>query len=127
LDGTKHEKSYTLDQVSDFIDQNIQYTNLKYFFMSVGCNDCDAHDAETVVGKLRNIVTKSKSRYPLIKTIVSEITPRRDDRDVIVKNANVLMNRFVKDSENVYIVRNSNLRNANFTFHEDNKHIEIPI
>ena len=123
LNGTKHEKKFTLDEVHDFIDQDINYTNLKYFFMSVGCNDCDTLDAETVVDKLKSIVAKLKSRYPLIKIIVSEITPRKDDRDEIVKDANVLINRFVKESEKVFVVRNSNLRNRNYTFHEDNKHI----
>ena len=123
LDGTKYEKTYTLEQVSQSIDRDVNYKNLKYFLISVGCNDCDSKDAESVVEELKNIVTKLKSHYPFIKTIVSEITPRKDDRDEVVKEANVLINRFVKDSDNVYIVRNSNLRNRNYTFHEDNKHI----
>ena len=123
LDGTKYEKTFTLDEVSNVVDRDIQYNKLKYFFISVGCNDCDSEDAESVVEKLKNIVSRLKSRYPSIKTIVSEITPRQDNRDEIVKEANVLINRFVENSDRVYVVRNSNLRNSNYTFHEDNKHI----
>ena len=122
LDGTKYVKTYRLDQVEEFIDKNTRYANLKYFMISVGCNDCDRQDANSVAEKLEALVEKIKSQYPLVKVIVGEITPRQDERDEIVQDANVLINRFVKASNNVFVIRNSNMRNRQYSFHEDNKH-----
>ena len=122
LDGTKYVKTYTLDEVNNFMDQKTTYPNLKYFLISVGCNDCDNQEPQEVTLKLQDLVTKIKTQYPQVKVIVGEITPRKDRRDEVVKEANVMINRFVRDTSNLYIIRNSNMRNTNYTFHEDNKH-----
>ena len=124
LDGTLYKKTFTLQQVEAVIDQDeICYNNLNYFLISVGCNDCDEKDAETVAEDMKNLILKLKSKFPQVKIIVGEITPRQDTRDEIVKDANVLINRLVKQERNVFVIRNSNLRNSGFTYHEDNKHI----
>ena len=124
MDGTIHKKTYTLEEVDAVVDrEDRKYNKLKYFMFSVGCNDCDNQTADEVVEKLKNIVMKVQTKFPQVKVIIGEITPRNDNRDQIVKDANILINRFVKDRQNVYVIRNSNLRDRNFTFHEDIKHI----
>ena len=59
--------------------------------------------------------------HPHIEIIIGEITPRKDAKDTVVQDANVLLNRFVKDQQD--IIRNYSLRRTGYVFHEDNKHI----
>ena len=37
LDSTKHKECCTLSQVSQIVSRNIEYSNLKYVFIMVGC------------------------------------------------------------------------------------------
>ena len=106
LQGTEFKRCGVLEEVEEHIDRKILFSKLQYFFMSVGCNDIDSKDGQEVFGEMRNIVLNIKHLYPNVKVIVSEITPRMDDRDQEVKNANRLLNEFVKGQQDVYITRN---------------------
>ena len=121
LDGTKYEKCYTLDQVNRVVDRSVKYTKLKYFLIAVGCNDLDEHEAYEVFGAIRNIVTKLQHMHHGIKVIIGEITPRMDNRDSAVQEVNASIKDLKDSNANVYVIRNSNLRNS--SFFRDNKHI----
>ena len=123
LDGTEFRTCYTIADINKHIDRKVKYTNLKYFFMSVGCNDLDSRSAEEVFESICDTVTKMKASYPRIKIIISEITPRMDDKDVKVIRTNELLNEYVKGRDMVYITRNSNLRDPKFFYPGDSKHI----
>ena len=79
-------------------------------------------DGKKVCIKLFTIINKIESRFPGIKVIVSEITPRMDNRDSEVKICNNMMNGFAKHRNNIFVVGHSNLRGSQF-FH-DTKHIK---
>ena len=59
LDGTRYERTYTLEQVDSFIDRDMEYRNLNYFLISVGTNNTDNDDAETVVEKLKKDLSRN--------------------------------------------------------------------
>ena len=72
---------------------------------------------------IRDTVSKVMNLYPEIKLIISEVTPRMDELDCQVQEANILLNELVESCENLFIVRNSNLRNQDFFNPDDPKHI----
>ena len=123
LDGTEYKKCYTLNQVSHVVDRKIEYRNLKYFLISVGCNDLDAKEPEEVFNAIRDIASQLKTAYPEIKIIIGEITPRMDERDSAVVETNGMINEFAGDLDHIYVIKNSNLRDSKFFYQGDAKHI----
>ena len=123
LNGTEFKRCGDLKKVNEHIDRKVLFTQLKYFFISVGCNDLDTKSGEEVFHEMKDTVLKLKRLHPNIKIIISEITPRMDDLDSEVREANKLLNELVKNSTDVYIVRNGNLRKKSFFYHGDPKHI----
>ena len=121
LKGTQVKSCGNLAEVNKIIDSNIKYTKLKYFFMNVGCNDLDNHNAEEVFRKIQNTSEKLKMLHPDLKIIVSEIIPRMDDKDDRVKETNLLLNKYVHTVGNIYVVHNYNLRDPDFF--TDAKHL----
>ena len=119
----KHCICYTLSDVNKVIDQKVKYASLKYFMLSVGCNDLDHNDAINVFDDLKKIVTKLQTLYPHIKIIVGEITPQMDSKDELVKEINILINEYAVSKDNMYIIRNSNMRHKKFFYPGDSKHI----
>ena len=122
LDGTKHIRCGTLDEVMDVINSNIEYSNLKYFFVSCGCNDLDYRNGGEVFMSIKQIVEKLKVLYPDIKIILSEITPRMDAADEKVKTTNTLLDPYSKQCDNVFLTRHSNMRKKEFFMPNDSKH-----
>ena len=122
LDGTKHIRCGTLDDVMNVIDSNIDYTNLKYFFISCGCNDLDYRNGGEVFTSMKAIVEKLKILYPHIKIILSEVTPRMDAIDEKVKVINFLLDPYAKRTQNVFLVNHSNMRRSEFFAPGDSKH-----
>ena len=123
LDGTEHRKCYTLEEVENVANNTENYKNLKYFLISVGCNDLDRNDPETVFDKIRGIVSRLLEIHPHMKIIIGEITPRMDEKDDLVVTANELINRFAESNEKLYVIKNSNLRDPYFFYRGDSKHI----
>ena len=123
LDGTEYNKCFTIPQVDSIISRNIKYTKLEYFMMSVGCNDLDHKEARDVFESMKKVVNKLCCLYPGVKVIIGEITPRMDAKDAAVKEVNELINRYGKTLKDVFIIRNSNLRDPKFFSPTDNKHI----
>ena len=62
--------------------------------------------------------------YPNAKIIVSELTPRKDARDNEVIECNKPLVSYVKSKEYMYFAKQSNLRDPDYTFFDDAKHIK---
>ena len=62
-----------------------------------------------------------RSRFPGIKIIASEVTPRLDDKDSEVKIINDLINTYGRENNDIFIAHHSNLRDRDFLY--DAKHI----
>ena len=122
LNGTKVKSCGNWREVNKIVDEKTKYTNLKYFFTNVGCNDLDYHKGDEVFNNMKHTIEKLKTKYPGIKIIISEITPRMDELDIEVKVTNTLLNQYVKRTEDTYITWNSNLRDPDFFY--DTKHIK---
>ena len=95
----------------------------KYILLHVGVNDIDTRTPEQVSEHLRAILQSMKKKFNRVQIIVSEITPRNDDKDENVKRCNELINSICKDKDYITIARHSNLRNDDWSLHEDVKHI----
>ena len=83
----------------------------------------ESSSGEEVFKKIQTTVEKLKTKYPNVKVIASEVTPRLDEFDTQVKDCNKLLNDYVSESNNVYIARHSNLRDPTF-FLADKKHLQ---
>ena len=95
-----------------------KYTNLKYFFMSVGCNDVVHKTPHQLFTSIHELVVKLKESFPGIKVILSEVTPRMDEYDKRVEETNVLLQQYVRSNQELFLTRNSNLRNPDFYWND---------
>ena len=109
-------------ELNSFVDSLSSLRQLKYFFISVGCNDLDNYDGEVVFAGIKHTSERLREKFPHIKIVLSEITPRMDERDDQVKSANTLLQQYVEQHENTFLTRNSNMRNRDFF--EDAKHFK---
>ena len=73
---------------------------------------------------LIEVVHKIRHYHPLMKIIVSEVTPRQIFRDDEVKKCNLALHSSLLHETNVTLAFHSNLRNDEWTFHKknDDKH-----
>ena len=78
---------------------------------------------EQVSEHLRAILHTMRKKLKEVQIIVSEITPRNDNKDDDVIRCNELINSMCADKDYITIVQHSNLRNDNWSLHEDAKHI----
>ena len=97
-------------------------TSLKSILIHTGVNDTDDTCGTKVGEKLFTIINKIQAKFPGIKIIVSEVTPRMDGKDSEVKKCNNVINQYAKRREGIYIAAHSNLRDQRFF--RDNKHIK---
>ena len=115
LDGTKYVRCGMLDEVIAVIDDSkIKYEKLKYFFVSCGCNDLDYTNGGNVFNSMKIIVEKLRNKYPNVKVILSEVTPRMDNIDEKVKAVNKLLEPYVKQTADVFLTKHSNMRKREF-------------
>ena len=105
---------------------NTKYTNLKYYFMSVGCNDLVNKTPHELFTSVHKLVVSLKESFPGIKIILSEVTPRMDHIDERVKDVNRLFEQYVAGKQDLFLTRNSNLRNPDF-YHPDGIHLKKTI
>ena len=102
------------------------YNKLKYFFLSVGCNDLVHHTPHQLFTNIHRLVDKLKESFPGIKMILSEVTPRMDSIDKRVEEVNVLLTQYIEGKNDLFLTRNSNLRNRDF-FTADGVHLNHTI
>ena len=74
--------------------------------------------------KLTDLTDEIHMIYPNVKVIVSELTPRNDDRDDEVIECNKPLVTHAKSKEYMYFAKQSNLRDPEYTFFDDAKHIK---
>ena len=76
-------------------------------------NDIKNFTPEECVEKLNEIITETKSKWPMVKIVISLETPRADSVElntkVILLNT-LLIQRFI-NSQNIHLCNNSNLAN----------------
>ena len=87
------------------------------------CNDLDQKDREQVFGEMVTILDQIRNKYKNTKFIISEITPRNDNRDNEVKCFNSVLVNYAKDHSDVTVAYHHNLRDPNWTMFADAKHI----
>ena len=92
--------------------------------ISCGVNDIDTKSGLEVADEILYTINRIKQKYPTIKIIISEITPRKDkmDEEVLKCNSKILIN--IRSLENVFLVEQQNLRDPNWSMHHDVKHIK---
>ena len=71
-------------------------------------------------------MVKLKESFCGIKVILSEVTPRMDEYDKRVEETNVLLQQYVRSNQELFLTRNSNLRNPNF-YLKDGIHLKQSI
>ena len=120
--NTERKKIYRLDQLQNYI-QNSDIQILHYILIQVGVNDLDRNNAPEVFNDLRNNIQFIKHKYPDIKIILCEITPRNDSRDGEVLECNRLIHDFVECDDNIFLANHSNLRENNYAMLHDVKHV----
>ena len=125
IKGTKIKPCGNWKEVDKVINGNTNYTNLEYFFTSVGCNDLDVRKGDELFNDIKSTIEKIKTNYPNIKIIISEITPRMDKLDTAVKATNTLISQYIDRTENIFIAKHGNLRARDFYY--DRKHLKESI
>ena len=104
-------------------DNKTKFTNLKYLFISVGCNDLVSKTPHEYFTSVHKFVENVWLRYPDVKIVLSEVTPRMDHVDTRVKEANVLLRQYAQGFDNIFLTLNSNLRNPDNYF-DDGIHLK---
>ena len=103
--------------------EGLNMDQLEYFFISVGVNDIDTHKPDNIAEEYKDIISLLKEKYPEIKIIASEITPRNDDKDKDVITCNKLLGDICKSMENMYLVDHSNISDSTYSLLFDERHI----
>ena len=119
--NTVRKRCYTQQDLKQFIT-DLQATSIKYFLIHVGVNDIDRMESDEVFAKLKENIDLLRKKYPNIKIILSEITPRKDNKDAEVDKCNRLINEY-STFDNIFIANHANLRGNKNDFMFDNKHI----
>ena len=69
----------TIQEVANSIKNEKSIKSTKYILLHVGVNDIDHKDNEQVLDEMIQLVEEIGIKYPGIKFIISEITPRNDE------------------------------------------------
>ena len=113
-----------INKINNFINGDIIYNNLKYILINVGVNDIDENSGEAVFNQIQETIDIIREKYNTVKIILSEITPRKDNRDDEVIACNSLINEYADRNNFIFVAHHSNLRDSNGSFLFDCKHIK---
>ena len=115
----------TIYDVSQIFESNQFESTLKYVLLNVGMNDLDTKDHTQVFGEAELLFDQIRSKLPGIKLIISEITPRADQKDPEVKAYNHLLNNYATGCSDITVATHSNLRDPTWSMFKANdvKHI----
>ena len=80
--------------------------------INVGVNDTDVKNAEEITKNFQSIIKQIREKYNGIKIILSEITPRKDDKDSIVIECNNRLAKLYDKQKDIYIINHQNLRDS---------------
>ena len=92
--------------------------------ISCGVNNIDTNPGYVVADKILDIVKYIKQKYPDIKIILSEVTPRNDHLDGEVQRCNEILANSITGDSVIHFVKQQNLRDANWSMYHDVKHIK---
>ena len=76
-----------------------------------------------VYAELVKNIDALKAKYPNVKIILAELTPRKDEKDAQVDICNQLINDLAQLDENIFVASHETLRGDKNKFLADNKHI----
>ena len=113
----------TLSQLSQLIN-NYHIKDLKYILISVGTNDLDDKDHLQVLDEMKCILSEIRYKYPGIKIIINEFTPRKDSRDREVQLFNHILGEYAKNHGDITIASQYNMRDPTFSMIDDDKHVK---
>ena len=122
---SKIKRRQNKNKMIEQLGQHLRNTDLNLYdiaYIHVGVNDTDTIDGTSVADDLINIVEKMRHLYPALKIILSEVTPRSKHRDDHVQDCNSKLRSTLLKRDNITIAFHSNLRNASWSFHKDDKH-----
>ena len=122
MKNTVRRRCYTQQGLSQFISE-LGPASLKYFLINVGVNDIDRMSGNDVYAEIVKNIDALKEKFPNIKIILAELTPRKDDKDAEVDICNKLINELAQLDENVFVASHDTLRGDKNKFLADNKHI----
>ena len=123
INKSERKSCSNLNDVENVI-KDTDITTLHHILISTGVNDLDDKSGLEVFNKICHIIYQIKVKYPGIKIIFCEVTPRNDERDEEVIRCNQMVNAYVSTQENIYIAHHSNLRDETYSLFRDNKHIK---
>ena len=98
--------------------------------ISLGVNDIDTKTPQEVCDQVIKLTELIRERYGNPKIILSELTPRNDEKDKEVLDCNQLLKTFADSAEHIIMAKQSGLRTEDGRHFEDAKHITrfaIPI
>ena len=121
LDKTKWKRCSIINEAQHAINE-MDYANLKYVLLSVGVNDVDDEEGYSVANRMSNLIDAIGNKYPGVKIILNEVTPRNDDRDSHVRKCNEALVALAEQNELIFLAPQGNLRDE--SFFRDEKHIK---
>ena len=124
--GTTWKHAARLSCVTELLadDKSMDLSALEAILVSCGVNDSDYMEGEEVHKHFISTIDSIRQRFPHIKILVSELTPRNDDKDPRVVICNRLLEESICAMENVILIKHSNLRDSNWSNFRDSKHIK---
>ena len=99
---------------------------MHHILINVGVNDTDRKNGKDVFNEMENIITLIKSKWPNVKIILCELTPRNDSNDIHVLECNKLLQTYSINDENIFLADHSNLRENSYSRLKDRKHVSKP-
>ena len=122
IKNTLRRRIYTQTQLKTFIE-NLEAESITTFLIHVGVNDIDRKTGQEVFHEVKGNVALLKAKYPQVKVVVAELTPRKDAKDREVNECNKLINDWAPGEENIFVASHATLRENKERILHDNKHI----
>ena len=122
MKNTVRRRCYTQQGLHQYISE-LSASSLKYFLIHVGVNDIDRMGGNEVYAELVKNIDALKAKYPNVKIILAELTPRKDEKDTEVDKCNKLINELAQLDENIFVASHETLRADKNKIMADNKHI----
>ena len=121
--GPKHcTFTGSLYETETIIDTDEVTRKIDYVVISIGVNDLDTKSAEEVLTQLKRVIELLRNKHEHPKVIISEATPRRDDRDDELKKYNDILKEYVDEHDYLFLAKQSKLRTEDGRHYYDDKH-----
>ena len=123
VDSSDYFACAMLYDVSKMVGEK-NLTDVKHFLLNVGLNDIDDKDHKQVFQETEMLINQLRNKYPGIKMIISELIPRKDNRNDEVEAFNSLLGKYASKYGDITVARHANLKDATWSMHYDEKHIK---